>query len=128
MPIVSFSLDDNLLRELDEIQSDLGFKGRSEAIRSALRMLSADLKEKQDLSGQLNCVGLVTHNEETEDVVTEVKHRFNRIIQTHIHSKLGSERCLEILVLKGDAREVRELVRVFQTSKRIDQVRLVLPR
>ncbi len=128
MPIVSFSINDDMLKELDEIQRDLGFTGRSEVIRSAVRMLSADLKEKQNLTGHLNCIGLVTHDEDTEDIVTKAKHRFDKIIETHIHSKLGSNRCLEILVLKGDARDVRELIRIFQTSKRVDQVKLVLPR
>jgi CopG family nickel-responsive transcriptional regulator len=127
MTIVSVSMDEELLQDVEEIQRNLRFSGRSEVIRSAVRMFSADLNEKRALTGPLNCICLVTHDEDAEDVVTEVKHGFNRIIETHIHSKLGAGGCLEILVLKGDAKEVRELFRVFQTSRRIDQVRLILP-
>ena len=39
MPIVSISLNDEILSELDKLQSSMGFSGRSEAIRAGIRHL-----------------------------------------------------------------------------------------
>ena len=126
MPIVSISLTDELLAEMERVQSNLGFTGRSELIRTAVRMLIADKKAKEELFGDISCVLAVTHDEESEEPVTSLKHEFERIIRTHLHSKLGGRKCLEIFLLEGKAEEVREISRRFQVSRDMDYVRLIL--
>jgi len=39
MPIVSISLNDEILSELDRLKKSMGFSGRSEAIRAGIRNL-----------------------------------------------------------------------------------------
>ena len=46
MPIISISLTDEILNEIDKFQQELGFSGRSEVMRAGARMLLADNKEK----------------------------------------------------------------------------------
>ena len=45
MPIVSISLNDEILSELDRIQKTMGFSGRSEIIRAGIRNLVAEEKQ-----------------------------------------------------------------------------------
>ena len=45
------SLDDELLKNIDDVQKELGFSGRSETIRAALKMLIEDRKSKKTLKG-----------------------------------------------------------------------------
>jgi CopG family nickel-responsive transcriptional regulator len=40
--IISMSLTSELLDEIDTLQGELGFSGRSEVIRAGIRMLLAD--------------------------------------------------------------------------------------
>ena len=37
MPIVSISLTEEILKEIDSLQKNLGFSGRSDAIRAGIR-------------------------------------------------------------------------------------------
>jgi len=126
MVIVSISLNDKILKEIDRIQRELGFSGRSEVIRAGARMLISESKEKEGLTGKINSALLLIHSQEAEDAVTEIKHRFEDITKTQIHSHLKENKCLEIFVLDGDADRIKEMVRLFQTSRKMDYVKLIV--
>jgi CopG family nickel-responsive transcriptional regulator len=126
MTIISVSLSDGLLAEIDKLQKDLEFSGRSEVIRAGARMLIADSKEKEKLEGRLNFVLLLVHAQKAEDAVTEIKHEFEDIISTQIHNHLREDKCLEVFILKGDAARIKELVRLFQTTGKMDYVKLIV--
>jgi CopG family nickel-responsive transcriptional regulator len=126
MTIISVSVNDGLLEELDKLQRELGFSGRSEVIRAGARMLIADSREKEQLEGTLNAVLLLIHLQKAEDTVTEIKHDFEDIISTQIHNHLREDKCLEIFILEGDAARIKELVRAFQASGKMDYVKLIV--
>jgi CopG family nickel-responsive transcriptional regulator len=46
MTIISVSVSEKILEDLDRIQRDIGFSGRSEAIRAGIRLLLSDAAEK----------------------------------------------------------------------------------
>jgi CopG family transcriptional regulator, nickel-responsive regulator len=124
--IISMSLTENLLQEIDHMRSELGFSGRSEVIRAGMRMLIADNREKQKLSGKLDCILLVIHNQNAEDIITEIKHRFEDIIKTQIHSHLEHAKCLEIFTLNGDAVKIKDFVKKLQVNRKMDYVKLIV--
>ncbi len=126
MRIISISLRDEILEEIDRLQKELGFSGRSEVIRAGARMLLADNKEKEKLEGMLSSVLLLIHTQKMEDTVTEIKHEFEDIISTQIHNNLRGDKCLEVFILEGDAARIKQLVRLFQTSGKMDYVKLVV--
>lgn len=126
MAIISISLTDEILEEIDRLQNELGFSGRSEVVRAGVRMLLADSKEKGKLEGRLNSVLLLIHAQKVEDTVTEVKHEFEDIISTQIHNHLREDKCLEVFILEGDAARIKQLVQRFQTSRKLDYVKLVV--
>lgn len=126
MRIISISLTEELLEEIDRLQKELGFSGRSEVIRAGARMLLADNKEKEKLEGRLNSVLLLIHTQKVEGTVTEIKHEFGDIISTQIHNNLREDKCLEVFILEGDAARIKQLVRLFQTSGKMDYVKLVM--
>jgi CopG family nickel-responsive transcriptional regulator len=124
--IISMSLPESLLQEMDRLKSDLGFSGRSEVIRAGVRMLISDTREKQGLSGKLDSILIVIHSQNAEDVVTQIKHKFEDIINTQIHSHLKDEKCLEIFALYGDATRIKQLMKQFQTNRKMDYIKLVV--
>ncbi|NQE46437.1 putative nickel-responsive regulator [ANME-1 cluster archaeon GoMg2] len=126
MAIISISLQDEILEEIDKLQKELGFSGRSEVVRAGVRMLLADSKDKGKLEGKLNSVLLLIHAQKVEDTVTEVKHEFEDIISTQIHNHLREDKCLEVFILEGDATRVKQLVQRFQTSRKLDYVKLIV--
>jgi CopG family nickel-responsive transcriptional regulator len=126
MTIISISLTDEILEEIDRLQKELGFSGRSEVMRAGARMLLADNKEKEALEGRLNSVLLLIHAQKVEDTVTEIKHEFEDIISTQIHNHLREDKCLEVFILEGDAARIKQLVRLFQTYGKMDYVKLII--
>lgn len=125
MPIVSISLNDEILSELDKLQSSMGFSGRSEAIRAGIRAFVSEEKQKSDLSGNIHAILLVVHNDEFDHVVSGITHNFEDLITTHLHSKIEKEKCMELFVIDGDAEKVSIMTKDFQTNKNMDTVKLV---
>jgi CopG family nickel-responsive transcriptional regulator len=126
LPIISISLNENIIQELDKLQKFLGFSGRSEIIRASVRNLLLEEKKIDELSGVLHSVLLVIHDEKSDRDISEIRHGFDKIINTHIHNKIDKDRCLEIFVLYGDAREIKNITKKFQGNRKMDQVRLVV--
>lgn len=109
--IISVSLDEDLLTELDSLD---GFTGRSDAIRKAIRCL---LKEQQllaGLQGMVDAALLVVHDD--TDRISAARHEHNEIIRTQLHNHLESGKCLEILLLRGPADRVRNLTELLQAG------------
>jgi len=125
MPIVSLSLPDSMLKAVDEIQDSVGFSGRSELVRSAIRLLLDDLREKNALEGETTAVIVVGHSKEDEEPVTRLKHRFEDIVKTHIHCKVSREDCIEVFVLAGKGQQMALMAKEFQKERKIRSVKLV---
>lgn len=125
MPIVSISLNEEILSDLDKLQSSMGFSGRSEAIRAGIRSFVSDEKQKANLSGNIHAILLVIHNDAFDHVVSGITHNFEDLVTTHLHSKIEKERCMELFLIDGDAEKVCTMTKDFQTNKNMDTVKLV---
>lgn len=125
MPIVSISLNQEILLELDKLQKTMGFSGRSEAIRAGIRTFVSEEKQRSELTGNIHAILLVVHNDEFDHVVSGIKHNFEDLITTHLHSKIEGEKCMELFVIDGDAERVSTITKDFQVNKNMDTVKLV---
>jgi len=125
MPIVSISLTEEILKEIDTLQKNLGFSGRSDAIRAGIRSFVSEEKQKENLSGNVNAILLVVHNDEYDNQVNGIKHSYEDLITTHLHSKIEGDKCMELFMLKGEANSVSDITKDFQINKKMDTVKLV---
>ncbi|TSA17668.1 MAG: ribbon-helix-helix protein, CopG family [Nitrosopumilales archaeon] len=125
MPIISISLNDEILSEIDKLQKSMGFSGRSEIVRAGLRTLISEEKQRSNLSGLIHAILMVIHDEESEQIVTGIKHNHEDLIGTHLHSKIDGNKCMELFLLRGEAGKVDVMTRDFQTNRKMDHVKLV---
>ncbi|MEW6044461.1 MAG: CopG family ribbon-helix-helix protein [Thermoproteota archaeon] len=125
MPIVSISLNAELLAELDKLQKSMGFAGRSEVIRAGIRNYVSEEKQKSELSGSLHAILLVVHNDEFDHIIAGIKHSFEDLIITHLHSKIHGNKCVELFMLDGEADRIGAFTRDFKINKKMDTVKLV---
>jgi CopG family nickel-responsive transcriptional regulator len=123
--IVSVSLSEDLLDDLNKLQKRLGFTGRSEIIRASVRTMISEEKKKEDLIGDIHALFLVTHDEKSDDEINGMRHTYDKLITTHLHNKIDRDRCLEIFVLKGNANQIRGMNKLFQSNKKMDNVKLI---
>ena len=127
MTIISISLNDTLLKELDKIQKNMGYSGRSEVIRAGARLLISENNENDKLTGGINSIMILIHDQKAENIVSEIKHKFGEVSKTQIHSHLKRDKCLEIFVLDGKAEQIKEMMRLLKTSGKMEYIKLIIP-
>lgn len=125
MTIVSISLNEDIIKDINRLQKNLGFSGRSEIVRAGLRYMIAEQKEKENLQGEVSALLLIIHREEEDDQITSMRHDYEEVINTHLHSKIDKDRCVEIFLLKGEADQIKDMTRKFQINKKLDHVKLI---
>jgi CopG family nickel-responsive transcriptional regulator len=115
-----------MIKEIDGMQKDGGYAGRSELVRAAIRLMIDDSKEKNSLTGHVHAIVLVTHDESNEEPITRLKHQYEDIIRTHIHNKLSQRNCVELFLLEGDAKKIGSMTKEFQKEDKLKSVKLVV--
>ena len=126
MPIVSISLNEEILSEIDKLQKSMGFSGRSEIIRAGIRNLIAEEKQRSNLSGLIHAILMIIHDEESEQIVTGIKHNHEELIGTHLHRKIEGNKCMELFLLHGEADKVDGMTKDFKTNRKMDHVKLLI--
>jgi len=105
------SADERLLERFDALISEKGYVNRSEAVRDLIRNA---LVEDQWEVGEDEAVGTVTlvydhHSTDLADKLTEHQHSHHDAIISTLHIHLDAHNCLEVVVLRGQAREIGRL-------------------
>ena len=119
MTIISISLNEQNIKDLDQIQKELGFSGRSEAVRTALRMLVAERNERRKMVGHVDGVLIVVNEMGGSEDIDEIYHSNQSMIRTHIHNHIGQDKCMNLLIMSGDAREINK---VLSTLEKLDGI------
>ena len=125
MTIVSLSLPDSMIKSMDEIQKSRGFSGRSELVRTAIRLLLQDTQEKDSLKGTISAILIATHDQEDEEAVTKLKHAFKDIVRTHLHSNITDNNCVELFFLDGEGTKIASMTKGFQNEDSMKSVKLL---
>lgn len=105
------STDERLLEKFDALIAEKGYVNRSEAVRDLIRNA---LVEDTWSMGDEEAVGTVTlvydhHSTDLSDKLTEHQHTHHHEIVSTLHIHLDSHHCLEVVVLRGVAREIRRI-------------------
>ena len=103
------SMDSGLLEQFDKCIKEKGYANRSEAIRDLIR---SNLVEKEWKVGTGETVGTITiiynhHKRELPDTLTSIQHKYHTSMISTLHVHLDAHNCLEVLVVKGKAREIK---------------------
>ena len=126
MTIISVSLNNTILQEIDKLQKNMGYSGRSEVIRSGIRLLISENKENEQLTGDINAILLIIHSQDAENAVSDIKHHYEDVTTTQIHSHLKKNKCLELFIVEGPAERITQMMGDFRTSRKMDLVKLLV--
>ncbi|HHT9133139.1 MAG TPA: nickel-responsive transcriptional regulator NikR, partial [Candidatus Tripitaka californicus] len=105
------SLSSKLLKDFDGLIARKGYTNRSEALRDLIR---DSLVQAEWEAGDKETVGTVTlvynhHTRELTHVLTDLQHHYHQTIISTTHIHLDEHNCLEVLVEKGKARDIKKL-------------------
>ncbi len=129
-PLVRFSvaIGGELLRRFDRYRETHRHPNRSEAVRGLMRDALIEEAVARDDSPAMGVVTMVYnhHAGRINERLTELQHRHIDSVVTTTHVHLDSERCLEVILLRGTTRLVRELADSLIGTKGVETGRLVL--
>jgi len=124
---IGASIDRRLLARFDKLSRRQGFPNRSQALSHLLR----EKLIEEEVEGRGEVVGTVTlvYSHHASDVLARLTrlqhHSHSRVVSsTHVH--LDEENCLEIVILRGRAAEVRNLGERMISTRGVKSGRRVL--
>ena len=116
-----------LLKNLDKIVTDMGYKSRSKAINDSVQTFINEQKWLADATG--NKVGSITMiythvKKELESELTDTQHQFESIISASMHVHISKNKCLETIAINGPAEKIKSLAERLRTKRGVEEVRL----
>ena len=104
------SLEEDLLEALDNLSLKHRFPNRSQAIRFLIRrnLVEQDWSDNKEVSG---CIVLVYdhHRRDLLNKSIELQHKYQVLVLSVQHVHLDHHNCLEAIILKGKASQLKEL-------------------
>ena len=126
MTVVSVSMPDELLERIDAFADEHGYTGRSEVVREASRNLLGEFEDRKLEEREL--MGVVTvlfdySSSAVEQRMMQLRHEYENLVASNVHSHVGDHYCLELFILEGDLADISTFVgkiRATQDTLSID--------
>jgi len=119
------SLERQLIDDFDKHIKSLNYKNRSEAIRDLIR----DALVKKQWLCDNEVAGAITmnydhHKRELVNKLLDIQHDYQNIIISSQHVHIDHHNCLEIIAVKGKARNVETLASKLKSQKGVKHLSL----
>jgi CopG family nickel-responsive transcriptional regulator len=124
------SLEGDLLAAFDRHVAEGRFATRSEAIRQLLRERltnAAWAAEAEDVAASLTLV-YDHHRSNLTDKMIEIQHAHGELVVSSMHVHLTHDLCMELIALRGPAKDLQHLAGELGGLKGIHQAQLVVVR
>lgn len=106
---LGISLDSDLLEAFEARNQRKGYTNRSEAIRDLIRNVLVQ-EDWEEAKGSMAAVLSIVYDHHQLDLpkrLTQAQHDHHDLIVTTVHVHLDHHHCLECLILRGEAKEIR---------------------
>jgi CopG family nickel-responsive transcriptional regulator len=125
---IGVAIESDLLAKFDALIARRGYTNRSEAFRDLIR---EELIEKAWESPDSKVVGTVTivydhHVRLLNEKLTDLQHEFYHHILSTLHVHLDHDNCLEVLVVRGRAADLRKIADTLISTKGVKHGRLTI--
>ena len=125
----TISLDDELAHDFDRLIESRGYSNRSEAVRDILRAHLDRLREETDVRSY--CVANLSyvynhHERDLGERLTRLQHEHHDLTVSTMHAHLDHDHCIESVILKGAASEVRRFADAMTAERGVHHGQLNL--
>lgn len=120
------SLNNNLLKDFDALIKEQKFPTRSKAIEN---LITESLVNDALTTDTVTVIGTINilydhHKRELLKKLTDVQHDFQELILSSQHIHLDHHNCFEIIIVKGQKKEVEQLFALIKGTKGITNTSL----
>ncbi|AUB54911.1 nickel-responsive regulator [Methanobacterium subterraneum] len=123
----SVKISSKLLEEFDEVLHDGGYKSRSKGMRHALKDYILRYQWINEIEGER--IGIITVIQDRhfvgamEDLIN-VQQDYTEYINAVMHFHMTKTQYLEVIVVKGDVNNIRELTEKVMSLRGVEHVKL----
>ncbi len=125
----TISLADALAVQFDKLIASRGYGNRSEAVRDLIRGAIEAERQRNDLTGP--CIANLSyvynhHERDLSERLTSLQHAHHDLTVASLHSHLDHQHCIESVILKGPAADVRRFADVMTAERGVHHGKLNL--
>jgi len=104
------SLDQGLLEQFDRLIRGKRYTNRSEALRDLIRkeLVEREWQEDREVAGAITYI-YDHHRRDLLNRIMDLQHGYQKYIISTQHVHLDHDHCLEIVAVRGRAKEIRRL-------------------
>ncbi len=124
---IGVSLEEDLLKEFDQLIARRGYANRSEAFRDLIRdaLLAQIVDSNRPLVGTLTLV-YDHHVPNLSQKLTEAQHGAGAMVLAATHVHLDHHYCLEVIIMKGRSRDIQGIADRMLALRGVELGKLVL--
>lgn len=126
---ISISVPSDLLQRFDDHIKRIGYENRSKAIQDAMQSLITESKWMcAKMSRGVGAIAMVYDHgvKGLEEELTGAQHDFEEVICSSMHVHLNKQNCLEIIAVKGNASDVKDLAQKLKVKRGVKQLKLAI--
>jgi CopG family nickel-responsive transcriptional regulator len=126
---IGVSLEADLLSQFDRLIADKGYVNRSEAIRDLIRdaLVQREWSESKG-SEERVAVAVLVYDHDSSSLaqkLAHIQHENHRAVVSALHVHMDEHNCLEVLVLRGAARDIAGMGEGLVSTKGVKYGKLV---
>jgi CopG family nickel-responsive transcriptional regulator len=116
-----------LLEQMDSAITERGFASRSEIIRQALRLFLKEDIQIENLEGEIAATITIIYREKADrQRLLDAQHVYSGLVSTFLHAHIHEGFCLEVIILKGQARIIRKFTDDLRANEQITQINVAV--
>ncbi len=107
------SAEGELLQNFDRLIAAQGYSNRSEALRDLMRdaLVKSKIEDAPETGEALGSVTLVYdhHANDLAEKMNSLQHEYFNFIVSVLHVHINHDDCMEVIVLRGEIKQIRSL-------------------
>jgi CopG family nickel-responsive transcriptional regulator len=125
--VISLSIPEVLLEQMDSAIAERGFASRSEITRQALRLFLKDDIQIENAEGEIVATATIIYREKADrQRLMDAQHVYSGLVSTFLHTHLQEGYCLEVIILKGQARTIKKFTDTLRANEQITQINITI--
>ena len=125
MTVISLSIPEVLLEQMDSAITERGFASRSEITRQALRLFLKEDVQIENAEGEVVATATIIYREKADrQRLLDAQHVYSGLVSTFLHAHIHEGYCLEVIILKGQARTIRKFTDTLRANEQITQINI----
>jgi CopG family nickel-responsive transcriptional regulator len=121
------SIEKKILERFDAYIKKHGYQNRSEALRDLMRDKFVEEEWKEEGGEAVATLTLVYNHSarQLSEKLTDLQHEYGALIISTLHVHLNHHDCLEVLVMRGPTKDIKQAASYLLATKGVKHGKLV---